>query len=222
MNRLPGIDHTFSDPSLLTRALTHRSHSAPHYERLEFLGDSLLNLFAAEMLFELRPHADEGDLSRLRSRLVRDETLAEIAVELQLGDHVRLGAGEIKSGGFLRASILADVVEALIAAIYLDAGFDVARQRVRALLAERVASLPEADALKDAKTQLQEWLQGRGEELPAYTVLNETGADHAKQFEVQCEVTGQAPTTATASARRQAEQGAAKAMLKQLSRRDTS
>lgn len=222
MNQLPGIDHTFSDPSLLTRALTHRSHSAPHYERLEFLGDSLLNLFAAEMLFELRPHADEGDLSRLRSRLVRDETLAEIAVELQLGDHVRLGAGEIKSGGFLRASILADVVEALIAAIYLDAGFDAARQRVRALLAERVASLPEADALKDAKTQLQEWLQGRGEELPTYTVLNETGADHAKQFEVQCEVAGQAPTIATASARRQAEQGAAKAMLKQLSRRGAS
>lgn len=100
MNQLRGIDHTFSDPSLLTRALTHRSHSAPHYERLEFLGDSLLNLFAAEMLFELRPHADEGDLSRLRSRLVRDQTLAEIATELQLGDHVRLGAGEIKSGGF--------------------------------------------------------------------------------------------------------------------------
>jgi len=212
----------FSDPSLLTRALTHRSHSAPHYERLEFLGDSLLNLFAAEMLFELRPHADEGDLSRLRSRLVRDQTLAEIATELQLGDHVRLGAGEIKSGGFLRASILADVVEAVIAAIYLDAGFDAARQRVRVLLADRMASLPEADALKDAKTQLQEWLQGRGQALPTYAVLNETGADHAKQFAVQCEVAGQTPTTATASSRRQAEQGAAKAMLKQLSGRRPS
>jgi ribonuclease-3 len=216
LNRLPGIAHTFSDPRLLTRALTHRSHSAPHYERLEFLGDSLLNLIAAEMLYELRPHADEGDLSRLRSRLVRDQTLAEIATELQLGDHIRLGAGEIKSGGFLRASILADVVEAVIAAIYLDAGFASARQMVRDLLADRLAALPEADALKDPKTQLQEWLQGRGLELPCYAVINETGADHAKQFEVQCEVAGQPLATAIASSRRQAEQAAAQAMLEGL------
>ena len=216
MDHLPGIHHHFADPSLLARALTHRSHSAPHYERLEFLGDSLLNFVVAELLCESKPHADEGDLSRLRSRLVRDQTLAEMAAELQLGDHIRLGSGEIKSGGFLRASILADVMEAVLGAVYLDAGFAKARTVIRQLLAERLAQLPDAEALKDAKTQLQEWLQARGMALPEYQVVDERGADHAKCFTVQCEVVGAPPMVAEASSRRQAEQKAAASVLNHL------
>jgi ribonuclease-3 len=214
---IAGIDYEFSDPDLLQRALTHRSHGPGHYERLEFLGDSLLNFVAAEILFQNRPHAPEGDLSRLRSRLVRDVTLAEIAAELGLGDHLRLGLGEMKSGGFLRESILADVLEALFGAIYLDGGFDQARRVVRELLLEREQELPDADLLKDPKTRLQELLQAHGHELPEYLVIAESGADHAKQFEVECRI-GQLlpPVRATAASRRKAEQAAARIMHRQL------
>lgn len=214
---IAGIDYKFSDPELLQRALTHRSHGPGHYERLEFLGDSLLNFVAAEILFQNRPHAPEGDLSRLRSRLVRDVTLAEIAAELGLGDHLRLGLGEMKSGGFLRESILADVLEALFGAIYLDGGFDEARRVVRELLLEREQELPDADLLKDPKTRLQELLQAHGHELPQYAVISESGADHAKQFEVECRV-GELlpPVRATAASRRKAEQAAARIMHRQL------
>ncbi|AKS42438.1 ribonuclease III [Wenzhouxiangella marina] len=216
-SRLPGIDHEFSDPDLLTRALTHRSHGPGHYERLEFLGDSLLNLVAAELLFERRPHAAEGDLSRLRSRLVRDRTLAEIAQDLDLGTHLRLGQGEMKSGGYLRESILADVVEALIGAVFLDGGFEEARRVVRSLLEKRERELPEADRLKDPKTRLQELLQGQGHDLPEYEVLKESGADHAKRFEVECRVGELAPPVrAEAGSRRKAEQAAARIMHQNL------
>lgn len=216
-SRLPGIDHEFSDPDLLTRALTHRSHGPGHYERLEFLGDSLLNLVAAELLFERRPHAAEGDLSRLRSRLVRDRTLAEIAQDLDLGTHLRLGQGEMKSGGYLRESILADVVEALIGAVFLDGGFEEARRVVRSLLEKRERELPEADRLKDPKTRLQELLQGQGHDLPEYEVLKESGADHAKRFEVECRVGELAPPVrAEAGSRRKAEQAAARIMHQDL------
>lgn len=214
---IAGIDYEFSDPELLQRALTHRSHGSGHYERLEFLGDSLLNFVAAEILFENRPHATEGDLSRLRSRLVRDVTLAEIASELGLGEHLRLGMGEMKSGGFLRESILADVLEAIFGAIYIDGGFQAARRVVRDLLQLRESELPDADRLKDPKTRLQELLQGHGHELPEYKVIAESGADHAKQFQVECRVGSLHPAVrAQAASRRKAEQAAARIMHRQL------
>lgn len=215
---IAGINYRFCDTSLLKRALTHRSCGSGNYERLEFLGDSLLNFVAAELLFERRPYATEGDLSRLRSRLVRDVTLAELAVERRLGDHLRLGQGEMRSGGFLRESILADVVEAIIGAIYLDGGFDEARRVVHQLLSERADQLPDASRLKDPKTRLQEWLQGRGHALPEYEVIAESGADHAKHFEVECRV-GDAlaePVRAGAGSRRKAEQAAARIMHQRL------
>ncbi len=211
IDQLPGIAYRFRDPSLLIRALTHRSCGAGHYERLEFLGDSLLNLVASDLLYHQRVHASEGDLSRLRSRLVRDATLAEIARELDLGRHLRLGQGELRSGGFLRESILADVVEALIGAVYLDGGFEAARRVVAELIGERLAGLPDAEQLKDPKTRLQELLQSRGQPLPVYAILAETGADHAKRFLVECTVEGlMAPVRAEAASRRKAEQAAAR------------
>lgn len=216
MNKIGGIDYVFNDEALLRQALTHRSHSAPHYERLEFLGDSMLNLVAADLLFKAHPHASEGDLSRLRSRLVRDITLAEIAQELELNKYLRLGVGEKKSGGFLRESIQADVVEALIGAIYLDGGFDAVYRAVSSLLMMRLKNLPPAETLKDAKTQLQEFLQAKGRPLPSYVVLDERGQDHAKEFLVSCQVEGEASSTATAASRRKAEQKAAKQMLESL------
>lgn len=214
---LPGIDYRFRDPALLQRALTHRSFGPGHYERLEFLGDSLLNLVIAELLYHGRPHAHEGDLSRLRSRLVRDATLARIAAELDLGDSLKLGIGELKSGGFLRESILADVFEALIGAIYLDGGFDAARRVVAEVFADRIEQLPDAESLKDPKTRLQERLQAEGHPLPEYEVVSESGADHAKDFEVECRV-GQLhpPVRASAGSRRKAEQAAARRMLERL------
>ncbi len=214
---LDGIDYRFRDSALLQRALTHRSHGPGNYERLEFLGDSLLNLVISDQLYSQRPHAPEGDLSRLRSRLVRDVTLASIARELNLGDHLRLGGGELKSGGFLRGSILADVFEAIIGAIYLDGGFAEAQRVVCEIFEERLASLPEADTLKDPKTRLQELLQSRGQELPEYEVIEESGADHAKQFRVECRAGGlTAPVTAEAGSRRKAEQAAAQVMHERL------
>ncbi len=214
---MPGIDYRFRDPGLLERALTHRSCGPGHYERLEFLGDSLLSLVISEQLYHRRPHAPEGDLSRLRSRLVRDVTLASIARELNLGEHLRLGVGELKSGGFLRESILADVFESVIGAIFLDGGFEEARRVVCEVFEPRLASLPEADTLKDPKTRLQELLQAHGHELPEYEVIDESGADHAKCFRVECRVGGlTAPVTAEAASRRKAEQGAAKIMHERL------
>lgn len=215
--QIPGIDYQFNDPGLLQRALTHRSHGPGHYERLEFLGDSLLNFVAADILYRRRQHADEGDLSRLRSRLVRDITLAEIAVHLKLGDYLRLGLGELKSGGHLRESILADVLEAVIGAIYVDGGFEKARRIVTDLLSERELNLPDAERLKDPKTRLQELLQARGHAVPDYVVIGESGADHAKCFRVQCRV-GELlePVIAEAGSRRKAEQAAARIMHRQL------
>lgn len=223
MNKIQGIDYAFQSEDLLQQAITHRSFGSPHYERLEFLGDSLLNLVAADLLFKTYPHAPEGDLSRLRSRLVRDETLADIAKELDLHQYLRLGVGEKKSGGFLRESILADVVEALIGAIYLDGGFGAVHRVVSGLLADRLANLPPADTLKDPKTQLQEYLQGQGRELPEYQVLAESGQDHAKEFLVSCQVNDHpTETQALATSRRKAEQKAAELMLASLQGRDSS
>src|SRR5690606_11067812 len=182
------LGHEFRDRALAERALTHRSFSADHNERLEFLGDSLLNFIIGEALYERFPEAAEGDLSRMRARLVRGATLAEIARDFQLGDSLRLGSGELKSGGHRRESILADAMEALIGAIYLDAGLDACRDRVRGWFAARLAALVPGDLNKDAKTRLQEMLQARAQSLPVYRLLETTGAEHSQQFQIACEI----------------------------------
>ena len=204
----------FDDQGLFVRALTHRSAKGRNNERLEYLGDAVLDFVISEALFRLRPQADEGDLSRLRSSLVKDSTLAAIATELDVGDHLILGSGERKTGGHRRQSILADALEALFGAIYLDAGFDVAKAVIERIYAERLASLPDAAELRDPKTRLQEWLQARKFGLPVYELVEVTGKDHKQRFAVSCSVNELAQTThGEAASRRSAEQQAARKML---------
>ncbi len=211
------LGYRFRDPERLERALTHRSAGGRHNERLEFLGDAVLGFIIAESLHHALPEADEGHLSRLRASLVRRETLAELAGELGLGHQVRLGSGELKSGGFRRASILADALEATIGAIYLDGDLPAARDVIRRLYAERLRDLPPPEALKDAKTRLQELLQGRGLPVPTYGVEAVAGADHRQRFTVTCEIEGlEQQTTGTGTSRRRAEQAAAERMLEAL------
>ncbi len=209
--------HQFTDGHLLEAALTHRSASGPHNERLEFLGDAVLGVVIAEALFLARPDAPEGDLSRLRASLVRKQTLAEIALELGIGPYIQLGPGELKTGGHRRESILADATEALIGAVYLDAGFSAARDMVLRLYATRLQALPSPDELKDPKTRLQEWLQGQGRALPEYVVLEVTGEAHRQEFTVACRLpdTGH-ESIAAGRSRRKAEQAAATSMLEDL------
>ena len=211
------LGHAFTDSQLLRQALTHRSHGGADNERLEFLGDGVLNCVVASLLYERFPRVDEGGLSRLRARLVRQESLAQIAVKLGLSDHLLLGEGELKSGGFRRPSILADTLEALVGAIFLDAGFQAARQIVSTLMQESIAGLDPAAEGRDAKTRLQEMLQARRIALPQYRVLNTHGAAHEQQFEVACEI---APlhvlTVGRGSSRRAAEQLAASQALQHL------
>ncbi|MEE4174749.1 MAG: ribonuclease III [Xanthomonadales bacterium] len=211
---LPGVEHEFLDPGLLSEALTHRSLSSQNNERLEFLGDAVLNFVIASELFDLRPDDNEGSLSRLRSRVVRGESLARVARRIKLGDHLQMGEGELKSGGYLRDSVLADALEAVLGAVYLDAGYEAAAAVIRHLFGEVVASLPDAETLKDAKTRLQEWLQARSRPLPVYTLVREEGAEHAKRFTVACrlEDTG-FEAEAMGTSRRKAEQEAAAAVL---------
>ncbi len=208
-------DFAFADPALRTAALTHRSAGNRHNERLEFLGDAILNMVIAEALFRALPQANEGDLTRLRAHLVRGETLAELAVDMGLGSVIELGPGELKSGGHRRASILEDALEALIGAIFCDAGVDVARQQVLQLYAQRLASLPDAETLKDPKTRLQELLQVGGGERPEYRLVGESGPQHKKQFRAECQV-GDRQTSGLGRSRRAAEQAAAADMLAQL------
>ncbi|MFC4765038.1 ribonuclease III [Dyella koreensis] len=210
------LTYRFRDPALAQLALTHRSAGKPNNERLEFLGDALLGVVVAELLYEAHPHASEGELSRLRAQLVNGQTLAVIARELELGDELKLGSGELKSGGFRRDSILADAFEALLAAIYLDSDFATCREAVRELFAERVAAIPRSS--KDAKTRLQEWLQARGWPLPNYELKDSYGEDHAKTFDVSCAIIEPQPISAEGrgSSRRAAEQDAAEAVLRQL------
>jgi ribonuclease-3 len=182
------LGYVFTDPELCHAALTHRSAGADHNERLEFLGDSILNCSVARMLYDAHPEADEGALSRLRATLVSGEMLAQIAGEMGLGDHLRLGPGELKSGGFRRASILADGLEALLGAIFLDSGFDAAAGVVARILGPRMLELPAADSLKDPKTRLQEALQAHGLALPVYTLTAVAGDPHLQSFTVSCEV----------------------------------
>jgi ribonuclease-3 len=205
---------SFADTGLLIRALTHRSVGSDNNERLEYLGDAVLTFVVAEMLFEAHPEACEGELSRYRASLVSGDALGEVARELGLGEHLRLGEGELKSGGQRRASILADALEALVGAVYLDRGLDAARALVARLLQRRLQELPEASELKDAKTRLQECLQGRGLGLPEYRVLEISGEPHQQLFRIRCDV-GELAIAAEAvgSSRRRAEQEAASLVL---------
>lgn len=212
------LPYRFSRPELLAQALTHRSAGAPHYERLEFLGDALVNLLIAEALYQNWPQADEGALTRARAELVRESALAPIARELDLGARLTLGPGELKSGGHRRDSILADALEALVGAIYLDAGFETCRSVVLPWFEAAMVALPPPHKVgKDAKTRLQEWLQGKQKPLPVYALLSESGEDHAKVFHVTC--TLQHPPLVTegeGNSRRAAEQLAAEAALQAL------
>jgi ribonuclease III len=202
------------DAALFRAALTHRSAAGPNNERLEFLGDAVLNLVIAHGLYAAYPLAAEGDLSRLRARLVSREPLAEVAQSLGVGAVLQLGSGELKSGGFRRQSILADALEALCGAIFLDGGLAAVQPVIERLFAGRVAALPEPAALKDAKTRLQEYLQSRSLTLPRYTVLGIEGEDHAQTFRVSCEVPAlKLRVEGGGSSRRRAEQEAAGRML---------
>lgn len=208
------LDYRFKDQALLEQAVTHRSHGARHNERLEFLGDSVLNFVIAAILYERYGAIDEGDLSRLRANLVKQASLADIGTQLGLAQHLRLGEGEMKSGGFRRPSILADTVEALFGAVFLDAGFDEARRVVARQYAPVLETMNPATLGKDAKTLLQETLQSRKMALPLYTVVATHGAAHSQQFEVECAVPAlEITVTAAGSSRRAAEQSAAKLAL---------
>jgi ribonuclease-3 len=204
------LGHTFRDPSLLEQALTHRSHSARHNERLEFLGDSVLNFVVAALLFRRFAKIDEGDLSRVRASLVKQSSLADIAQRLALSQHLRLGEGELKSGGFRRPSILADALEAIFGAIFLDAGFDAVQAVIERLYSPVLQGIDPKTLGKDPKTLLQEVLQGRKYELPQYHVIATHGAAHNQMFDVECGIPALDITvTASGSSRRAAEQSAA-------------
>ena len=219
MNSLPALAYQFRDSKLLQTALTHRSFGKSNNERLEFLGDAVLNMVVAELIYQHRPDVNEGDLSRLRARIVRGESLANIARDLDLGKHIIVGAGAQRSGGQQRESILADALEAVVGAVYLDGGFEEARGVIKSLCLRLIEALPDAESLKDAKTRLQEWLQAQGLSLPAYQLIEEQGQDHAKQFTVACSIEGLASDrfTGTAGSLRKAEQLAAKQALVTLS-----
>lgn len=204
------LGHHFRTPALLTQALTHRSFGSPHNERLEFLGDGLLNCVIADLLYQRFHLSPEGDLSRLRANLVNQATLAELATSLALGDLLRLGEGELKTGGSRRPSILADALEAVLGAIFLDAGFESAKAVITTLYQERLVALQDIVPTKDAKTTLQEVLQGRRLETPRYTVLRINGEAHQQQFVVACEVPAlKVRAEGEGSSRKAAEQDAA-------------
>ncbi len=217
------LGHEFADPSLLVRALTHRSFTADNNERLEFLGDALISVVIAELLFRQRPKESEGALSRLRSSLVRERALAGVARRLDLGEALLIGEGERKSGGWRRDSVLADALEAVIAAVYLDSGFGQVSKVCHALFAPELENLPDAESLKDAKTRLQEWLQARNRPLPLYEVISESGPAHRRSFSVRATVADtDGEALATAASRRTAEQQAARVLLAQLTDADAS
>lgn len=210
------FSYQFRDPALRERALSHRSVGAHNNERLEFFGDALVNLFVAELIYERFPKADEGAMTRMRSRLVSETALAEVARELEIGDHLHLGPGELKTGGFRRDSILADAFEALIAAVYLDGGWEACRSITRELFEARVTGMS-PDSEKDAKTRLQETLQARGLPLPIYELTATSGADHAKVFDIVCVIAGiDVRAEGRGNSRRAAEQAAATNALAQI------
>jgi ribonuclease-3 len=217
------LEHTLGyrchDTALMTAALTHRSAGGANNERLEFLGDGVLNCVVADYLYRQHPEAREGELSRLRARLVRRESLAEIAARIGLGELLILGPGELRSGGFRRESILADALEALIGAIYLDGGFDAARAAIERVMAAPLSGLAEVAELKDPKTRLQEYLQGRGLQLPQYAIEQVMGESHQQVFLVRCEVAALSLRgTGSGPSRRAAEQEAAQQVLEAIAR----
>jgi ribonuclease-3 len=211
------LAHRFGEPTLLARALTHRSFSADHNERLEFLGDSVLNLAVAHMLYQALGDLPEGDLSRMRAQLVRQDSLHRLALDMDLPNLLRLGEGEMRSGGQRRPSILADALEAVIGAVYLDGGYDAAHALVRRLFDQVEITPAMSVAAKDAKTALQEWLQGRRMSLPHYEVVQVLGVAHRQTFEVACTVAQrQLRVLGQGASRRAAEQAAAAAILQAL------
>jgi ribonuclease-3 len=207
---LKKLGYSFNNIELLNEALTHRSYAARNNERLEFLGDGILNFVIAHELYKLYPDVQEGDLSRLRANLVNRESLADIANQLDLGDVIKLGSGELKSGGFRRPSILADAVESVLGAVYCDGGFDACRELIVRLYASRLSSPPDLQSLKDPKTQLQELLQSRRLALPDYEVVDVSGHAHAQIFHVRCSIEQMnIKVTGEGKSRRKAEQKAA-------------
>lgn len=207
------LGYPFNDESLLKQAMTHRSFKGPHNERLEFIGDSLLGMVVAEALYFAFPKATEGELTRMRSQIVKGQTLTEIAKELDLSQWLLLGPGEMKSGGCRRDSILEDAVEAIIGAVYLDSDNEQCKKFILSLVGERLKNLDPSKALKDPKTQLQEWLQSRKRPLPAYEVESTTGQAHNQTFEVSCTLDNGKVYKAKGTSRRKAEQAAAEQAL---------
>jgi len=218
INRLEKkLAYEFNDAQLLDLALTHRSAAGLHNERLEFLGDSILSFVIADDLYHRFPKINEGDMSRMRATLVRGNTLAELGREFGLGDYLKLGPGELKSGGFRRDSILADAVEAIIGAIYLDSDIEMVRKIVLGWYKTRLDAIEPGVSQKDPKTRLQEFLQGRRKPLPVYSVTNIKGEAHNQEFTVSCEVAGiGTPVIGKGTSRRKAEQAAAELALEQL------
>ena len=215
------IGHRFADPTLMERALTHRSYGADHNERLEFLGDAVLSLVVSSLLFDRFAGSDEGDLTRVRAHLVREDSLHKVALTLGLPEVLRLSEGEARGGGAQRVSILADALEAVIGATFLDGGFDAARTLVQRMFGEVIATTDIASWSKDAKTELQEWLQARRLPVPAYRIAATRGQAHAQTFEVECAVATLGLTqTGECRSRRIAEQEAARRMLDVLKRND--
>jgi len=215
------LNYRFDDAQLFQQALTHRSASGINNERLEFLGDAVLDFVVSEALYAAFPDADEGDLSRLRASLVRDASLAALAQDLGIGEHLYLGGGERKSGGHRRESILADTLEAIFGAVYLDSGFEAARDLIEAAFADRLATLPPVDELRDPKTRLQEWLQGRGRPLPRYELVDVSGKAHRQRFRVSCCIEdADLSASGDGTSRRNAEQQAAERVLEMLNEAD--
>ncbi len=210
------LHHRFRDPELLETALTHRSASSRHNERLEFLGDALLGFIIADVLHARFPQADEGALTRTRAALVNRESLAAIARELEVGELLHLGDGELKSGGWRRSSILANAIEAVTAAVYLDGGLDACRAEVLRWFDSRLATIDPGLAPKDSKTALQEYLQARRRALPTYRTVAEEGPPHRRVFTVECLIEGHAPIVAASHSRRAGEQDAARLALQKL------
>lgn len=211
------LDYEFRDAELLHQALTHRSAGSGNNERLEFLGDSVLNFVIADELFRMYPGLREGDLSRLRASLVNGESLADIARELGVGEFITLGAGELRSGGHRRSSILADCIESLIGAVYCDSSFERCRQLILHLYRHKLKNIPDPKSLKDPKTRLQEWLQARRHDLPRYEVVHVSGKAHEQLFEVRCSIEEpHVVATARGRSRRKAEQLAAESALERL------
>ncbi len=211
------LGHDFAEPGLLEQALTHRSSGGSHNERLEYLGDAILGFVIADLLYQRFPQADEGLLTRSRASLVRRETLADLANELSLSQYLLMGSGELRTGGQSRTSTLADAMEAVLGALYLDAGLDAVRRLIERLFDPRIQALDSHDLDKDPKTRLQELLQSQGRPLPRYETLNVTGPAHQQTFEVRCQLEdAEYQTLGEGSNKRQAEQAAATALLARL------